>query len=86
MSKASAAYGQLQKRMYNYHVTVRAKSKEYRAVVLSSLLYGADTWPTCIYRAQAKKPSAFMMRHLHQIMGILCWKDRVSNVEVLKRS
>ena len=51
MGKASAAYGKLQKRLWrNRHVTMRAECKVYRAVVLSTLLYSAETWT--IYQSQ----------------------------------
>ena len=51
MSKASAAYGKLQKRLWrNRHVTIRAECKLYRAVMLSTLLCNAETWT--IYQSQ----------------------------------
>ena len=52
----------------NKHVSIRAKCKDYRAIVLSTLLYGAETW--IIYRAQVNKPHAYMMRRLRDIMGL----------------
>ena len=46
MGKASAAYGKLQERL----------CKVYKAIVLSTLLYGAETWT--VYRTQVKKLNA----------------------------
>ena len=84
MSKASAAFGRLQERIWNnHHVSIKVKCKVYRAVVLSALLYGAETWT--IYRFQEKKLHAFMMRHIRQIMNISS-RDRITNVEILKRA
>ena len=84
MGIASGAFGKLQDRLWmNRHVTTKVKCKVYRAVVLSSLLYGAETWT--IYRTQAKKLSAFMMRQLRTIMKVT-WKDKITNVEILRRA
>ena len=49
MGVASGAFGKLQKQLWkNRHVSIRVKCEVYRAVVLSSLLYGSETWT--IYR------------------------------------
>ena len=67
----------------NRHVSIRVKCKVYRAVVLSSLLYGAEAWT--IYRTQVKKLSAFMMRQLRDIMSVK-WYDKITNEEILRRA
>ena len=84
MSKASSAFGRLRTRLWNnHHVSTRVKCKIYRAIVLSTLLYGAESWT--LYKSQVKKLHAFMMRHLRAIMRISC-KDKVTNKEVLERA
>lgn len=84
MAKASSAFGRLRARLWNnHHVSTRVKCKTYRAIVLSTLLYGAESWT--LYRSQVKKLHAFMMRHLRAIMGIT-WKERVTNKEILERA
>lgn len=84
MGKASAAFGRLRERLWNnHHVSIKVKCKVYRAVVLSALLYGAETWT--IYQFQVKKLHAFMMRHIRQILSV-SWRDRITNVEILKRA
>lgn len=84
IGKASAAFGKLRDRLWNNkHVSIRVKCKVFRAVVLSTLLYGAETWT--IYRTQVKKLHAFMMRQLRDIMSIK-WQDKITNIEVLKRA
>ena len=84
MAKASSAFGRLRTRLWNnHHVSIRVKCKIYRAVVLSTLLYGAESWT--IYRCQVKKLHAFMMRHLRSIMRVN-WKDKVTNKEILGRA
>ena len=45
MAKASASFGRLRQRLWNnHHVSMRVKGKIYRAIVLSTLLYGAKAW------------------------------------------
>jgi len=84
LGKASAAYGKLQQRLWNNrHVFIRVKCKVYRAVGLSSLLYGAETGT--IYRTQVKKLSAFMMKQLRDIM-LVKWYDKITNEEILRRT
>ncbi|KAI0217907.1 putative aarF domain-containing protein kinase 5 [Lamellibrachia satsuma] len=83
MAKASASFGRLRQRLWNnHHVSTRVKGKIYQAIVLSTLLYGAEAWT--VYRRQVKKLHAFMMRHLRSIMR-LTWKDKVTNKEILGR-
>ena len=62
---------------------MRVKGKIYRAIVLSTLLYGAEAW--IVYRRQVKKLHAFMMRHLRSIMRIT-WMDKVTNKDILERT
>lgn len=84
MAKASSAFDRLQSRLWNnYHVSMRTKCNIYRAVVVSTLLYGAESWT--LYRSQVRKLHAFMMRHLRKIMDIK-WQDRITNVAVLERA
>lgn len=84
MSKASSAFGRLRTRLWNnHHVSTRVKCKIYRAIVLSTLLYGAESWT--LYKSQVNKLHAFMMRHLRSIMRIT-WKDKVTNKEILERA
>ena len=55
----------------------------YRAVVLSTLLYGAEIWT--IYRTQVRKLGAYMIRQLRDITSIK-WYDKITNVEILRRA
>ena len=64
-------------------MSLRVKYKMYKAIVLSTMLYGAETWT--VYRTQVKKLNAYMMRHLRKIKKIT-WKDRASNDEIYRRS
>ena len=45
LAKANAFFGQLRQRLWNiHHVSMRVKGKIYCAIVLSTLLYGAEAW------------------------------------------
>ena len=69
MSKASMSFGRLRERLWDYHnVSIRVKEQIYRAIILSTLLYGAETWT--VYRRHVKKIHAFIMRHLRSIMKL----------------
>jgi hypothetical protein len=84
MGKAIASFGRLRQRLWNnHHVSMRVKGKIYRAIVLSTLLYGAEAW--AVYRRQVKMLHAFMMRHLRLVMRIT-WMDKVTNKDILERT
>jgi len=84
MAKASISFGRLRQRLWNnHHVSVKVKGKIYRAVVISTLLYGAESWT--LYRGHIKKLHAFMMRHLRFILKIN-WKDKIPNKEIFDRT
>ena len=55
----------------------------YNACVISTLLYGSETWTT--YARQERRLNTFHMRSLRRILGI-SWQDKVLNTEVLSRA
>ena len=84
IQKASQALGRLRvKVLQQKGITQSTKLKIYRAVVLSSLLYGCETWT--LYRRHIKQLEQFHNRSLRMIMNIR-WQDRVTNQEVLDRA
>ena len=53
----------------------------YQAVVLTTLLYGCETWT--LYRRSICRLDQFHLRCLRKIAGIK-WQDRVTNTDVLQ--
>ena len=83
LSKASSSFGRLSKRVWQSHsLHLTTKIQVYRAVVVPTLLYVAET---CVLdRKQIRLLERFHQRCLRSILGIK-WQDHVSN-EVLKRA
>ena len=60
-----------------------AKAVAVMACVLSTLLYGSESWTT--YARHEKKLNSFHQRCLRCILHIK-WQDKISNMEVLERA
>ncbi|KAJ8046879.1 hypothetical protein HOLleu_05708 [Holothuria leucospilota] len=74
----------LQKREWeNKNLTLNTKMKVYQAYVLSTLLYGRETWTT--YAKQGTKLNVFHMRYLRKKLDIT-WENRVTNRGVLDQA
>ena len=63
--------------------TTMGKVKIYHAIVLPTLLYGAEA--STVYRRQVKKLHAFIMRLLRSVMSIT-WMDKVTTKDILERT
>ena len=64
-------------------ISLETKLKFYRAVILTIILYGSETWMA--YRCHEKQLNHLHLRccgNLHHI----CWQDKVSNTEVMKQT
>nr|VZI27886.1 unnamed protein product [Spirometra erinaceieuropaei] len=73
ISKASQAFGRLQSTVWNRHgLQLSTKLKMYKAVILQTLLYGAETWT--VYT-----------NCLRRILR-LNWQDRILDTDVLERT
>ncbi|KAL8570481.1 hypothetical protein ACOMHN_034516 [Nucella lapillus] len=81
IAKANASYGRLLKRVWNERgLKLETKCAVYRAVVLTALLYGCESWT--VYRRHVKLLGQFHQRCLRRILNMK-WYYRVSNVKVL---
>ena len=82
LAKANSAFGRLYKRVWNSkHLKNVTKISVYRAVVLTTLLYGSESWVT--YRHHLRLLERFHQRCLRIILKIH-WSNFVTNVEVLQ--
>ena len=67
----------------NHKLTTKTKMAVYNACVISTLLYGSETWTT--YARQERRLNSFHMRCICRILGKLC-EDKIPNTEVLSRA
>nr|KAG5709927.1 hypothetical protein BaRGS_029969 [Batillaria attramentaria] len=84
IGKAAAVMAKLSKRVWsNSQLTENTKLRIYKACILSTLLYGSESWTT--YASQEKQLNTFPLRCLRRLLHIK-WQDRVTNTEVLQRA
>nr|VZH97733.1 unnamed protein product [Spirometra erinaceieuropaei] len=84
ISKASHAFGRLRSRVWNRHGhQLSTKLKMYKAVILPTLLNGAETWT--VYTRQARRLNHFHLSCLRRILR-LNWQDRIPDTDVLERT
>nr|VZI50065.1 unnamed protein product [Spirometra erinaceieuropaei] len=84
ISKARQDFGRLQSTVWNRHgLQLSTKLKMYKAVILPTLLYGAETWT--VYAKQARRRNHFHHSCLRRILR-LNWQDRIPDREVLERT
>ena len=84
LSKANSAFDRLHKRVWDNHsLRLTTKIQVYRAAVLSTLLYGSESW--VLYRKQLRLLECFHQRCLRSILNIR-WQDHTTNMEVLERA
>ncbi|XP_063595009.1 uncharacterized protein LOC134771986 [Penaeus indicus] len=84
LARANSAFGRLYKRVWNNRqLTKGTKISVNRAVVLTTLLYGSESWVT--YRHHLRLLERFHQRCLRTILNIH-WSDYVTNVEVLEQA
>ena len=84
LAKASAAFGRLHTNVWDRRgIQTMTKIKVYKAVVLTTLLYGCESWT--VYQRHAKKLNHFHTTRLRKLLGI-SWQDRIPDTEVLSRA
>ena len=84
IGKAATAMTRLTKKAWNNSkLTVHTKIQIYRACVVSTLLYGSESWT--LRARQERRLNAFHMRSLRRILNII-WQDKVPDNTVLERA
>ena len=68
---------------HNYKFSDHTKVNVYKACVISTLLYGSESWT--MHAHQEKWLNVFHMRCLRHILGIT-WQDKVTNNVVLEKA
>ena len=81
IAKAASVMARLSKTVWsNNQLTSNTKLQVYQACVLSTLLYGCESWTT--YARQENRLESFHLHCLRCILGIT-WQDKVTNTAVL---
>nr|XP_054767476.1 uncharacterized protein LOC129274752 [Lytechinus pictus] len=77
IGKAATMMSRLSKRAWeNTSLTTNTKMKIYQACVLSTLLYGSESWT--LYARQERRLNVFHLRCLRRILNIK-WQDHIPN-------
>ena len=83
IARATSAYGRLTKRLWtNKGIRLDTKISVYKAAVITSLLYGCETWT--LNKKQIMRLEKFHQTTLRKIARIK-WFHKVTNYEVLSR-
>ena len=81
---ASSAFGLLSKHVFgNQNLTIHTKIAVYNAVVISTILYGCETWVP--YRRHIRLQESFHIRRLQLIHGLRWW-HKVTHSEIRSRT
>ena len=84
LATGSAAFGRLHKNVWNRRgITLETKIKVYQAIVLTTLLYGCESW--MVYQCHARKLNHFHITCLRKLLGIK-WQDKIPDTEVLRHA
>lgn len=84
IQQAHCAFGRLRKRVFdNRNIKLQTKVSVYNAAVLSTLLYGSESWT--LYRRHHRVMDKFHMTCLRRLLKIT-WRDKVPNTTVLERT
>ena len=84
IGKAVSTLARLTARVWSsLKLYVKTNMAVYNACVISTLLYGSDTWT--MYAGQARRLNSFHLRSIRRIL-VISWQDKISNADVPSRA
>ena len=84
IQKAGTVYQMWRRKVFRNRTLSRdTKMRVFRTLVMSVLLYGAETWP--VTKKDIRKLTTFQMRCLRDILGVTLWHKR-RNVDILRET
>ena len=83
LGKANSTFGRQNNIWKNKSLKCKTKIRLYESLVLSTALYGAETWPMTV--ANMKKLEAARHKWQRKILGIT-WRDKITNDTVSERT
>ena len=84
LSKANKAFAKLKQRLWtNSNIRRSTKIMVYKAIILPTLLYGAESW--VLHKRHLHSLECFHQRCLRNLLNIR-WYNRITNNEVFSRS
>src|SRR6218665_3390804 len=86
MGKTNAVFGRLEKIWKSNGCSVDTKVRLYESIVLSTLLYGAETWPITVANGRRLEAAHLdWRRRLRRILHVT-WRDKNTNKIIRERT
>ena len=84
LEKAATVYQMWRRKVFrSRNLSKTTKVRVFRSMVMSVLLYGAETWP--VTQRDVRRLKTFQMRCLRDIVGVTLW-DMRRNVDILEET
>ena len=86
LARASKAFGALRVPIFNSHLSINTKRSVYTAVIISILLYGAETWT--LKAPAVRMLTSFHNRCVRTILGVTRysqWKEHITTAQFSAR-
>ena len=83
IGKAASVFGRLVNIWKNKNTSLAVKIRLYESLVISTLLYGAESWPLSV--TQMKKLETAHHEFQRRLLGIT-WRDKVKDEDIRKKT
>jgi len=67
------------------NISLAVKIRHYESLVISTLLYGAESWPLSVTLTQMKKLESAHHKFQRRLLGIT-WREKVRNEDIRKKT